>query len=98
MAYEVVDRVLDSILIAAAFPFQNPLSISESISVSCNKIRIQRSPLRRRVRWRRMRSAAVTGSLALLLIAGVRSRLRARRYMSPTTPTHSAGKAGLDLN
>jgi hypothetical protein len=51
--------------------FKKPLSMREPISVWCNKMRTLRRPLRRRVRRRRIRSAAVTGSLALLLIAGI---------------------------
>src|SRR3977135_2707286 len=38
--------------------FRKPLEMSESISVSCNKTWTLRRPLRRRIRYRRMRSAA----------------------------------------
>jgi hypothetical protein len=55
MAYEAVDRVLDSSSIVAAFLFQKA-SINEGINFCFA------SPLRCRVRRRRMRSAAGTGS------------------------------------
>ena len=49
----------------------NPLSTRESMSVSCNNTRKLRKPLRRRARRRRIRSAAVTGALILLLMANL---------------------------
>jgi hypothetical protein len=60
--------------------FKNPLSMSESICVSCNTTRKHLRPLRRRIRETRIRSATVGDDvlLVLVLIVGpIRSALPA---------------------